>query len=668
MKTACIAIILLLSVLVRVKVLTNLGKSMDGKSLDVVTEKLIHLKSLFPDIFAEGKIDLQRLKEILGEEVFVQNEHYELSWAGKSDARKEIQKQTTATLTPDRSGSVNFGSTQNVFIEGENLEVLRVLQKSYFGKIKMIYIDPPYNTGNDSFVYPDDYSERRDEYQKRTGIIDENGFLNKQDLWQKNNKDNGRFHSVWLSMMYPRLYLTRNLLREDGVIFISIDDNEASNLKLICDEVFGEENFIGQIIWKNATDNNPTNIAIEHEYLIVYSKSKSVISNEWKSSVSDSKNILIEIGNELIKKNKTLESLQRDYAVWFKENKRFLGQLDRYKYIDFGGVYTGSQSVHNPGKEGYRYDIIHPDTGKPCKQPLMGYRFPKETMDNMLADGSILFGKNENKIIELKVYAKDFQDKLSSLTEIDGRLGSYDIRELFQDSTKLFNNPKPVELLKNLFSFVLNSKDIILDFFAGSGTTAQAVMELNEEDGGNRQFICVQMPEVLEENSEAHKAGYKTISDITKARISKVIEKITTERASKLELETRQPLGFNAYKLAPSNFKIWRSDIQGKDTILEQLEVFQSSEKSDSPQENMFTELFLKTGLGLGVKYFQEQSFYKVGNLWICFEKFQPEMKEQILQGNVQKVIFLNSCFASDAELSNLQLELKENEINLAII
>ena len=248
---------------------------MDGKSLDVMPEKLVHLKALFPDIFAEDKIDLQRLKEILGEEVFVQNEHYELSWAGKSEARREIQKQTTATLTLDRIGSVNFGSTQNVFIEGENLEVLRVLQKSYFGKIKIIYIDPPYNTGNDSFVYPDDYSERSDEFNKRTGITDENGFLNKQDLWQRNNRENGRFHSVWLSMMYPRLYLARNLLREDGVIFISIDDNEASNLKLICDEIFGEENFISSFIWKrrqNVDSRSKNGASVDHEYIIVYSK------------------------------------------------------------------------------------------------------------------------------------------------------------------------------------------------------------------------------------------------------------------------------------------------------------------------------------------------------------------------------------------------------------
>ena len=613
---------------------------MDGKSLDVVAEKLIHLKSLFPDIFAEDKIDLQRLKEILGEEVFVQNEHYELSWAGKSEARREIQKQTTATLTPDRIGSVNFGSTQNVFIEGENLEALRVLQKSYFGKIKMIYIDPPYNTGNDSFVYPDDYSERSDEFNKRTGITDENGFLNKQDLWQKNNKENGRFHSVWLSMMYPRLYLARNLLREDGVIFISIDDNEASNLKLICDEIFGEENFVANVIWqkKYAASNDVKGFAAMHDHIFVYQK-----------SIDFSRNLL----------------------------PRTSKQDDLYKYDsnDGKGLWRSDNLTVKTFSESYYYEIINPNTQKGY-YPTKGrcWLTNKDTIQKWIDEGRVFFGQNGEGAPQLKRYLQEVQQGTVPQTIwFHEECGHNDearkeIKELFENPP--FDTPKPSRLIKRILQLSTqpNENQFVVDFFAGSGTTAQAVMELNELDGGNRQFICVQMPEELEENSEAYKAGYKTIADITKARISKVIEKITTERESKLELETRQPLGFNAYKLAPSNFKIWRSDIQGKDAILEQLQVFQSSEKSDSPQENMFAELLLKTGLGLGVKYFQEQSFYKVGNLWICFEKFQPEMKEQILQSHVQKVIFLNSCFASDAELSNLQLELKENEINLVII
>ena len=629
---------------------------MDGKSLDIVTEKLGQLKGLFPDIFAENQIDLARLKEILGEEVFVQNEHYELSWAGKSEARREIQKQTTATLTPDRSGSVNFGSTQNVFIEGENLEALRVLQKSYFGKIKMIYIDPPYNTGNDSFVYPDDYSERSDEFNKRTGITDENGFLNKQDLWQKNNKENGRFHSVWLSMMYPRLYLARNLLREDGVIFISIDDNEASNLKLICDEVFGEENFIAQIIVQsNKRGQTYKEIAKTHEYLYMYSKSENYE--------------LFELEKEL-DSSLPYEDERGRFDLWELRNRNpKFGKFNRPNL--YFPIFIDPNSINENG-----YANISLNQSKEFNEET--YPLNSEGLESCWRWGKDKVSKEMSDLIAKKtksgkwnIYEKSRKSttKAKSLwteTSIISEQGTIELGKL--NLSNFFDHPKPVDLIKKSLRIATQNSDLVLDFFAGSGTTAQAVMELNEEDGGNRQFTCVQMPEVLEENSEAYKSGYKTIADITKARISKVIEKITTERESKLELETRQPLGFNAYKLAPSNFKIWRSDIQGKDAILEQLQVFQSSEKSDSPQENMLTELLLKTGLGLGVKYFQEQSFYKVGNLWICFEKFQPEMKEQILQGNVQKVIFLNSCFASDAELSNLQLELKENEINLVII
>ena len=252
---------------------------MDGKSLDITADILAQLKAILPDVFSEDKIDFQRLKQALGEDVLVHGEHYELNWAGKTEARKEIQKQTTATLVPNRAESVDFDKARHIFIEGENLEVLRTLQKSYFGKVKMIYIDPPYNTGNDSFVYPDDYTERQDEYKKRTGLTNGEGYLNKQDLWKKNVKESGQFHSVWMSMMYPRLYLSRNLLREDGVIFISIDDNEQANLKMLCDEVFGEENFVGQIVWQKKTGAGAkTNGFITlHEYVLCYSKNSELV-------------------------------------------------------------------------------------------------------------------------------------------------------------------------------------------------------------------------------------------------------------------------------------------------------------------------------------------------------------------------------------------------------
>ena len=410
----------------------DMPENVDFRSMDISAENRDRLKVLFPSVFTDTQnkkgelvetIDFEKLKAELGtfSDIFEsRRERYGMDWPGKKDCMKLIQQPSIATLKPCREESVNFDTTGNLFIEGDNLEVLKLLQKSYYGKIKMIYIDPPYNTGKE-FIYPDKYAETLETYLAYAGLVDDEG-----KKFSTNTPNEGRFHTRWLNMMYPRLYLARNLLREDGVIFISIDDNEVSNLKKICDEIYGEENHLGMIIWKNATDNNPTNIAIEHEYIQVYCKERDRVEPVWKSNISDVKNILVEIGERLTKQYKKIEELQYAYNKWFTENKAYLWPLDRYKYIDKDGVYTGSQSVHNPGKEGYRYDVIHPVTGKPCKEPLMGYRFPQETMKELRDKGKILFGDDETKIIELKVYASEYEEKLSSVLELDGRLGAYD--------------------------------------------------------------------------------------------------------------------------------------------------------------------------------------------------------------------------------------------------
>ena len=376
---------------------------LDGLSMDIEAENKARLASVFPECFTEGRLDIDKLLSLCGEYITDDFEKYEFKWKGKSECLRLAQRRSTATLRPCPSESVHFDTTQNLYIEGDNLEVLKLLQKSYFRKIKMIYIDPPYNTGND-FVYEDDFKDPLARYKEVT-----------QQTTKSNPETMGRYHTNWLNMMYPRLRLAANLLRDDGVIFISIDDNEVDNLKKLCNEVFGEENFVGNIIWKNATDNNPTQIAIEHEYILCYAKQKSEAEAVWKTKVSAVKDILIEIGEKLIAEYDDKALLQSAYSEWLKKNKSFLWPLDRYKYIDKGGVYTGSQSVHNPGREGYRYDIIHPKTGKPCVQPLLGYRFPKDTMQALIADGKILFGSDEKKIVELKVYAKDYEEKLSSI-------------------------------------------------------------------------------------------------------------------------------------------------------------------------------------------------------------------------------------------------------------
>ena len=352
----------------------------ETRSADVVAENLEHLKVLFPEAFTEGKIDFAVLQQLLGGEIDEHAEKYGLNWHGKRQARQLALTPSTGTLRPCPEESVDWDKTQNLMIEGDNLEVLKLLQKSYAGKVKLIYIDPPYNTGKD-FIYPDNYRDNIWNYLELTGQIDgDNRKLS------SNTEASGRFHTDWLNMMYPRLKLARVMLREDGVLMISIDEHEYSHLRTMCSDVFGEENQIGTVVWKNATDNNPTHVATEHEYLLIVGRSKNAIESEWKSSVSDIKQVLVRVGKEFAERYSGRELINA-FTKWFKEHKIELEPMDRYKYIDGDGVYTGSQSVHNPGREGYRYDILHPVTGKPCKQPLMGYRFPKETMDKLLLEG-----------------------------------------------------------------------------------------------------------------------------------------------------------------------------------------------------------------------------------------------------------------------------------------
>jgi adenine-specific DNA-methyltransferase len=302
------------------------------------------------------------------------------------------------------------------------------------------------------------------------------------------------------------------------------------------DEVFGSENFVATIIWKNATDNNPTRVAVEHEYIMCYARSATAAAPVWKSSDSAARDLLVNVGSELSKQFSGPGELQEAYTAWFRENRSVLGPLDRYKYIDADGVYTGSQSVHNPGREGYRYDVIHPVTGKACKQPMLGYRFPKETMDQLLRDGRVLFGDDENKIIELKVYAKDYKQKFPSVIDLDGRLGANELRRLFPDSTKVFTNPKPVSLLRDVMSFVVEDNDIVLDFFAGSGTTTHAVLEQNAADGGRRRSIAVQLPE------PATSGPFDDLSEVTRRRIAAAMDKLGAS-------------GLRAYRLEASGFR-----------------------------------------------------------------------------------------------------------------
>jgi len=332
-----------------------------------------------------------------------------------------------------------------VAINSDNWQALNTLQDKYRERVKCIYLDPPYNTGGDGFPYKDSYQS-----------------------------------ASWMAMMEDRLRLGAKTMQPDGVLFSSIDQNEYPKLRTLLESTFGRSNALGTIVWKNVTDNNPTNVAVEHEYVECFANNRSVLESEWKSPYSDAKDLLVKVGRELLDKHGDTPVLENAYKDWFKQNKVFLGPLDRYKYIDIGGVFTGSQSVHNPGKEGYRYDIIHPKTKKPCKQPLMGYRFPEETYKKLHADGRIIFGDDETKLIELKVYAHEYEAKLPSVIELDGRSGTNDLTNLFGEAQR-FKNPKASALLQELLPYAAGKGDLVADFFLGSGTTAHALMRLNRK-------------------------------------------------------------------------------------------------------------------------------------------------------------------------------------------
>lgn len=484
----------------------------------VNSKQLAVLKKNFPQCFDKSGNFIQdkMLEVVIANEVELSKESYTLNWLGKSYARllTNIPPKTLINEDLPHNQLEQNKNSKNLLIKGDNLEVLKHMVNAYSEKVKMIYIDPPYNTGKDGFTYNDDRHFTKRQLSELAGIeLDEAKRI--LDFTDKGSSS----HSAWLTFMYPRLYIARELLLDDGVIFISLDDNEASQLKIICDEIFGEQNFLGNVIWKNVTDNNPTNIAIEHEYIFVYAKDKTKVAPKWKSNLSDVKDKLVSVGLKLISQHLEQDKLQAAYSKWFKENKFQLGPLDRYKFIDKGGIYTGSQSVHNPGKDGYRYDVIHPESKMPCKQPLMGYRFKESTMRNLIANDRIIYGKDHNKIVELKLYAEEFEEKFASVLELDGRLGANELRDLFPEMKKAFTNPKPTQLLEKMISYVCNGEGLILDFFAGSGTTANAVMNLNHNEQSSYQFITVQLDEPSKEGSDTLKNGYSSVFELTRERL-----------------------------------------------------------------------------------------------------------------------------------------------------
>lgn len=634
-------------------------------------ERLDILKHLMPEVFDEGKIDFEKLKTTLGENINFSNERYVLNWAGKSDAFRIMQQPSTATLIPSKEESVDFDATQNIFIEGENMEVLKVLQKSYFGKVKMIYIDPPYNTGNDSFIYPDKFSESKEEYLKRVGDKDAEGYMTREGLFRKNSKENGQYHSNWLNMMMPRLYLAKNLLREDGVIFISIDDNEVHNLRLLMNEVFGEENFFCQIIIRaNSRGQTYKQIAKTHEYLLVYTKNDITdLFGLEKDAERNDLNLSDNIGcyniRELRNRNPKFGKHNRPllfYPIYVNPNVIDKDGFNPVSLTFSNEYYIKVEPYNSVGKEScWRW-------GK-SKAHL---NIHQNTLDSNLiakkkADGQYNIYEKYRK----STYTpKSIWDENAFLTET----GTVELHNL--GFSNEFDFPKPISLIKRCVQLATEEDDIILDFFAGSGTTAHAVMQLNKEDGGNRHFICIQLPELCDPEKEAYKAGYSTIAEISKERIRRAGNKLRAEveaekakKAGELSFDDAEDssmpdFGFKVFKLSDSNFKPWR-EIHGshQDQWRQQTIDFLNPVAENASTENMVYELMLKNGKNLNSTIEHSHNCYNIhsGELLLLLESVDQDMIDYVLSLHPQKVIALDNLFSGNDQLkTNTALQLRD--------
>jgi adenine-specific DNA-methyltransferase len=633
----------------------NQAQKMDGHSYSPQKELLELLRSKCPEVFTEGKIDAGKLKQTLGEELDTNNERYGLTWAGKAECFHHIQETTTATLKPIRNESVDFDTSENIFIEGDNLEVLKILQKTYQNKIKMIYIDPPYNTGNDSFIYPDRFKEEKEDYEQRAGIKDAEGLLTKDGFWRKNSKDAGHFHSNWLSMMYPRLFLAKNLLRDDGVIFVSIDDNEVHNLRMIMDEIFGDENFLACIAWeKRYTRSNNAKL--------FYSLKDSILAYRRSEAV------------DLLREKRTEKS---DSIYKNPDN-------------DPRGPWTSSSYV-NPAARAERpnlvYAIKNPFTNEMVEHSTHAWKYEPKEHARHVKENLLWWGlRGEVKYPRLKNFLSDAEK--SGLVPIDiwyhkatGTTddGGTELKSLF-GGTEIFDNPKPYHLTARMVDLVSNGEDeaIVLDFFAGSCSTAHSIMYLNAEDGGNRKFICVQLAEPCEEESEAFKAGYKTIADIGKERIRRAAKNIADEIEGNLKFDkNRLDLGFKVFRLDQSNFKQWRENVKTGEELKEQMRMFVDNVEKGAASEDMLFEIILKNSrFDLNVKV-EKQSFdgvdyYRLadGVEIVCLApKITKKLVDKVLAEKPERFTCLDVAFKNNDQLkTNTALQMEAAKIEFKVI
>lgn len=632
-------------------------EKVSGLSMDIEGVNKEKLKSIFPECFVEGKLDIDKLLNLCGEYIDNDFEKYKFEWKGKSECYKIAGKRSTGTLRPCPKDSVNFDTTKNMYIEGDNLEVLKLLQTSYYRKVKMIYIDPPYNTGND-FVYEDDFKDPMAKYKEVT-----------QQTTKSNPETMGRFHTNWLNMMYPRLRLAANLLRDDGVIFISIDDNEVTNLRKLCDEVFGEENFIAII----SNTNNPKGrsddkfVATAHEYILIYAKSR--INTEWFG---------FEPTEEIIKRYNKIDTTGKKYR-----------EIDLRK--------TGEGDLREDRPNMFYYFYYNPETGNfyPSREeetpigfvqikPILedgrdgrwrvGFETALERMKTLVPKfmpTRQIFGIIEKDFLD----NRDLIKPTSSWTfkDVNSERGSEEFIELGFDK-RVFPKPKPIGTIKRCLKLSTSKDDIILDFFSGSATTAHAVMQLNAEDGGDRQFIMVQLPELCDEKSEAFKAGYKNICEIGKERIRRAGKKIHEQNE---DVDT----GFKVFKLDTSNLVKWDSTpTEDKDEIYQRMSLLKETIKPDRNDLDVVYEVMLKLGIPLDYPLEEvsvnDKRAYSIGEdclVLICLDYGKDgitadDVKLMCEDYTPAKIVASEQAFKDDVSLSNTHYILKDHNIEMKLL
>ncbi len=629
------------------------------KTRSLSQENVEKIRALFPnavtEVIKDGRVtlavDFDVLKQELSESLISEGqERYQMTWPDKRKSVVLANSSISATLRPCREESVNFDTTQNLYIEGDNLDVLKLLRETYLGKVKMIYIDPPYNTGSD-FIYNDDFAEDSDEYMGNSGQYDEQG-----NRLVKNLDSNGRFHTDWLNMIYPRLRLAKDLLSDDGVILINMDENEITNLQKICMEIFGEHNDLGTIVWdKRNPKGDARGVSQQHEYIVLYAKNKETFLSACDMLRPKlNAQTMLQKASELFKKKSatyTLEKINEDFQKWLSQQNSLSGGERAYSRIDENGDLFQAVSMAWPNKkkapDDYFIPLIHPVTNRPCPVPPMGWRNPSKTMQDLLSKGLIVFGNDETTQPRRKYLLKEnMYENIPSLLYNGGS-----DTDLLKELGIPFDTPKMVSICKSHIQSFTSKQDIIMDFFSGSATTAHAVMQLNAEDGGNRKFIMVQLPEPCDEKSEAYKAGYKNICEIGKERIRRAGAKIKQENGLTVQnLDT----GFRVLKLDSSNMQ----DVYYNPSSMTQslLDTTIDNVKPDRTPMDLLFQVMLELGIELSAKIEEKQvngkKYYIVNDndIIACFDDdLNNDVITEIAKLQPLYAVFKDKSFATDS-------------------